>query len=120
MNQNFEHVPTPALAPSRQRKPLPETLTRGGFSPWEGYQRGPAAGQAALRAATLFGDRFEQPDGSILFLVTVRAGLRLERSLGLPAEQIWRDLQGTFVLATRSGKVLDSGRRLRLAPAGKG
>ena len=108
------------MAPSRQRKPLPETLLRDGHSPWAGYQRGPATGQAALRAATLFGDRFGQPDGSILYLVTQRAALRLERLLGLPAEQIWRDMQGTFVLARRSGKVLDSGRRVRLTLAAKG
>lgn len=126
MNHYPKYTPAPAArhssarSPARAPKALPNTLMRSGLSPWDGYKRAPAEGQAALRAASLYGDRFEQPDGNILFLVTLRAAQRIQAMLGLPFEQIQSDLQGTYVLARKSGAVVDSGRRVRLANATRG
>ena len=68
-------------------------------------------GREGLRAATLFGDRFVQPDGAILHLVTKRACERLSLALGLTRAYIDDQLRGVYVVMTRSGALVTVGRR---------
>ena len=68
-------------------------------------------GREGLRAATLFGDRFVQSDGTILHLVTQRSCSRLAQQLGLTAAYVDDRLRGVYVVMTRAGAVLTAGRR---------
>lgn len=68
-------------------------------------------GQAGLRAATLYGDRFVQFDGSVLHLVTRRAAQRLKDELGLRPGYVDDHYRGVYVVMSRSGAVVTAGRR---------
>lgn len=65
----------------------------------------------ALRAATLFGDRFVLDDGSVVHLVTRRAAARIVDALGLRPGYVDDALRGTYVVIRRSGAVVTCGRR---------
>ena len=65
----------------------------------------------ALRAATLFGDRFVQPDGTVVQLVTQRAALRIAKALGLSPGYVHSVMQGVYVVIRRSGATVTVGRR---------
>lgn len=67
--------------------------------------------QEALRAATLFGDRFVLDDGSVVHLVTRRAAARIVEVLGLRPAYVDDALRGTYVVIKRSGAVVTCGRR---------
>jgi hypothetical protein len=67
--------------------------------------------QEALRAATLYGDRFVQDDGCVLLLVTQRAAARLVHALGLAPGYVDSTLRGAYVVMRRSGAVVTCGRR---------
>lgn len=68
-------------------------------------------GKEALRAATLFGDRFVQDDGCIVHLVTRRAAARITTDLGLRSGYVHDTLYGVYVVMKRSGAVVTCGRR---------
>lgn len=67
--------------------------------------------QEALRAATLFGDRFVQDDGTIVQIVTRRAAARIVNTLGLSPGYVHDQLQNVYVVLRRSGTVVTVGRR---------
>lgn len=67
--------------------------------------------QEGLRVATLLGDRFVQPDGTVMHLVTHRAVHRACELLGLRPAYAESALQGVFVIMSRSGRVMTMGRR---------
>ena len=67
--------------------------------------------QEALRAATLFGDRFVLEDGAVMHLVTRAAAARIVRTLGLTPGYVDDAMRGTYVVIKRSGAVITCGRR---------
>lgn len=70
-----------------------------------------ALNQEALRAATMFGDRFVLDDGTVMHIVTRRAAARIVEVLGLRAGYVDDALRGTYVVIKRSGAVVTCGRR---------
>ena len=65
----------------------------------------------ALRAATLFGDRFVQPDGTVIHLVTQRAAERISRVLALTPGYVHSVMRGVYIVMKRSGATVTVGRR---------
>ena len=67
--------------------------------------------QEALRAATLFGDRFVQEDGTIVQIVTRRAAERIVALLGLRPGYVHETMRNVYVVVKRSGAIVTAGRR---------
>lgn len=70
-----------------------------------------AISQQGLQAATLYGDRFVLPDGTVLQLVTRQAAARIVRELGLRPGFVDESLRGVYVVMARNGAMLTCGRR---------